>query len=295
MSSLETFPHHTKASARFSDTPDTDELHDASSTEQRPITLSLKGIERHFGDTQVLTDLNLDIRQGEVVAIIGRSGCGKSTLLRLLAGLDRANEGSLVWKGKPLTSHTQGIRLMFQEPRLLPWKRVLDNAALGTDEETGRKALAEVGLSDREQRWPSQLSGGQRSRVALARALAHKPELLLLDEPLGALDALTRSSMHHLIESLWRQHGFTLVLVTHDVSEAVTLADRVILLDQGKVELDLHIDLLRPRVATDARLIDYEATLLRHLTKEGNSNEYEDSPSPPEQALVRVSPRAIAI
>ncbi|MGJ8526475.1 Vitamin B12 import ATP-binding protein BtuD [Halomonadaceae bacterium LMG 33818] len=230
--------------------------------------LSLQHVSRHFGDTQVLNNLSLDIAAGEVVAIIGKSGCGKSTLLRLLAGLDEANSGTLTWKEEPIRRQTSHIRLMFQEPRLLPWKSVLQNASLGTTEDIGRKTLGEVGLSDRMDRWPSQLSGGQRSRVALARALAHKPELLLLDEPLGALDALTRSSMHVLIERLWREYGFTLILVTHDVAEAVMLADRVILLDAGEVKLDLHINLPRPRSATDTRTLAYEAELLEELTRD---------------------------
>lgn len=277
--------------------------HDAS---PHSAALTLRNVERHFGDTQVLQQLDLDIAEGEIVAIIGRSGCGKSTLLRLLAGLDSADGGTLEWHGAPLSRHTRDIRLMFQDPRLLPWKRVLDNAALGSNRTVARKALEEVGLSEREQRWPAQLSGGQRSRVALARALAHQPQLLLLDEPLGALDALTRSSMHQLIERLWREHGFTLVLVTHDVSEAVTLADRVILLDEGRVELDLKIDVARPRRPTDPRLIQHEATLLEHLTGQRHStqddelHEHRHGGDPHDSYLhqarvVQVSPDAIAI
>lgn len=268
----------------------------ALSTDNSNAALSLRGIERHFGSTRVLAQLDLDIQQGEVIAIIGRSGCGKSTLLRLLAGLDQPDQGSIQWQQRPLRRHHPGIRLMYQEPRLLPWKRVLENAALGTDRTAAAQALEEVGLKDRGGRWPSQLSGGQRSRVALARALAHRPELLLLDEPLGALDALTRSSMHRLIEGLWREHDFTLVLVTHDVSEAVTLADRVILLDEGKVDLDLHIDLPRPRVATDPALVRYEAELLERLTGESHQREepdYHEPSSPP--PVVKLSPDAIAI
>lgn len=252
--------HQAQTEVRHSDTQYTKKSNNTG--------LSLQHVSRHFGDTQVLNNLSLDIAAGEVIAIIGKSGCGKSTLLRLLAGLDEANSGTLTWKGEPVRRQTSHIRLMFQEPRLLPWKSVLQNASLGTTEDIGRKALDEVGLSDRMERWPSQLSGGQRSRVALARALAHKPELLLLDEPLGALDALTRSSMHALIERLWREYGFTLVLVTHDVAEAVMLADRVILLDAGEVTLDLRIDLPRPRSSTDPQTLAYEAELLDELTRE---------------------------
>ena len=140
---------------------------------------------------------------------------------------------------------------MFQDARLLPWKRVIDNVRLGLDGEAGRaraaEALAQVGLADRAGDWPAVLSGGQRQRVALARALVHRPRLLLLDEPLGALDALTRIEMHRLIESLWLAHGFTALLVTHDVAEAVALADRVLLVEDGRIALDRRIDLPRPR------------------------------------------------
>ena len=154
---------------------------------------------------------------------------------------------------------------MFQDARLLPWKRVLDNVILGLPEsarEQGRKVLAQVGLADRENEWPARLSGGQRQRVALARALVHQPRLLLLDEPLGALDALTRIEMHRLIEGLWRSHGFTALLVTHDVQEAVALADRVVLIEDGRIALDERIDLPRPRVHGDARFAALETRIL---------------------------------
>ena len=157
------------------------------------------------------------------------------------------------------------MRLMFQGARLLPLKRVLDNVILGLPEsarEQGRKVLAQVGLADRENEWPARLSGGQRQRVALARALVHQPRLLLLDEPLGALDALTRIEMHRLIEGLWRSHGFTALLVTHDVQEAVALADRVVLIEDGRIALDDRIDLPRPRVHGDARFAALETRIL---------------------------------
>jgi sulfonate transport system ATP-binding protein len=157
--------------------------------------------------------------------------------------------------------------MMYQEPRLLPWKTVIGNVEIGKVESARAKfALHEVELDSKSQDWPASLSGGQKQRVALARALAHRPELLLLDEPLGALDALTRSTMHRLIENLWQEHGFTLVMVTHDVSEAVMLADRVIVLDGGAIGLDVSIRLPRPRVATDPAFVGYEARLLEYLT-----------------------------
>jgi sulfonate transport system ATP-binding protein len=200
----------------------------------------------------VLRAIDLQVAAGEFVAIIGRSGCGKSTLLRLLAGLDQPTRGRIALG----TGEAAGsARIMFQEPRLLPWARVVENVEVGVPEaETAaaRRAraldlLAEVGLADRVGEWPGVLSGGQRQRVALARALASRPELLLLDEPLGALDALTRIEMQRLLERIWQQQGFTAVLVTHDVSEALALADRVVLIDRGAITLDLRVDLPRPR------------------------------------------------
>ena len=154
---------------------------------------------------------------------------------------------------------------MFQDARLLPWKRVIDNVGLGLSgdwRQKARDALEAVGLADRAGEWPAALSGGQKQRVALARALIHQPRLLLLDEPLGALDALTRIEMQQLIERLWQRHGFTVLLVTHDVSEAVAIADRVILIEDGRVGLDLPVELARPRHRGSARLAALEAQVL---------------------------------
>ena len=216
-------------------------------------SIRTEGLAKSYGERPVLRGVNLQIAPGEFVAIVGRSGCGKSTLLRLVAGLERADEGSIRFDGGARAAHSDEIRLMFQDARLLPWKRVLDNVALGLDPKRGdvreraRDALAQVGLADRADDWPAVLSGGQRQRVALARALVHAPRLLLLDEPLGALDALTRIEMQRLIENLWRRHRFTALLVTHDVGEAVALADRVLLIESQQIALDERIDLARPR------------------------------------------------
>ena len=208
-------------------------------------------LSKRYGEREVLQQVDLRIAPGEFVAIVGRSGCGKSTLLRLLAGLESADGGSISFDGSARTEHQADIRILFQDARLLPWKRVLDNVALGLKGpdalERAREALAQVGLADRARDWPAVLSGGQRQRVALARALVHTPRLLLLDEPLGALDALTRIEMHGLIESLWRRHGFTALLVTHDVTEAVALADRVVLIEAHRIGLDEPVTLHRPR------------------------------------------------
>ena len=183
----------------------------------------------------------MTIAPGEFVAIVGQSGCGKSTLLRLMAGLETPSSGEVTLAGEEPAAGRPLVRMMFQDARLLPWRRVLANVALGLPRERreeAKGALAEVGLAERGGDWPSILSGGQRQRVALARALASRPNVLLLDEPLGALDALTRLEMQGLIERVWQEHGFTAVLVTHDVEEAVALADRIIVLAEGTVALD---------------------------------------------------------
>lgn len=235
------------------------------------VALWVEQVERRFGERTVLHKLDLDIRPGEFVAIVGKSGCGKSTLLRLLAGLDRADGGRITIDGRPIAGLDADTRIMFQDARLLPWRKVIDNVALGLAgkrwvvNEQARRALAQVGLVDRAEEWPTRLSGGQRQRVALARALVHRPRLLLLDEPLGALDALTRIEMHRLIEQLWREHGFTAVLVTHDVSEAVALADRIVIIEDGRIALDQQVDLPRPRSRGDAAFAALEGKVLDRL------------------------------
>ncbi len=229
------------------------------------VSLTLKGLTKRYGEREVLRQAQLTIEPGQFVAIVGRSGCGKSTLLRLVAGLENASSGRIDVNDKPLGGLSNDTRIMFQDARLLPWKRVIDNVALGLpkDQRGGAaKVLASVGLADREGDWPARLSGGQRQRVSLARALVHNPRLLLLDEPLGALDALTRIEMHRLIEGLWQNSGFTALLVTHDVQEAVALADRVILIEDGRIALDETIDLPRPRQHGDAGFAALEKRIL---------------------------------
>lgn len=232
------------------------------------MALTINAIHKVFGEREVLNDIQLSIPAGQFVGVVGRSGCGKSTLLRLLAGLDMPSKGELLVEDNPLSASSQDIRLMFQDSRLLPWKRVLDNVCLGLSGHWYPRALAAldaVGLADRANEWPANLSGGQKQRVALARALIHQPRLLLLDEPLGALDALTRIEMQRLIEDLWRQHGFTVLLVTHDVSEAVAMADRVILIEDGKIGLDINVDVIRPRQRTSGALTAVEERVLNRV------------------------------
>ena len=230
------------------------------------VALSIARLGQAFGPRRVLHDLSLQVPAGSFLAVVGRSGCGKTTLLRLIAGLERPSAGGIALADPSAT------RMVFQEPRLLPWRRLGDNVALGVRDGRGQAraaavaaALAQVGLAGRARDWPAVLSGGQRQRVALARALVSRPRLLLLDEPLGALDALTRLEMQALIARLWQQIGFTAALVTHDVEEAVTLGDRVIVLDRGQIALDLPITLPRPRDRADPRHAALVARILAHL------------------------------
>ncbi|MCZ8522739.1 MULTISPECIES: ATP-binding cassette domain-containing protein [Paenibacillus] len=226
--------------------------------------LRLAGVSKTFGEKSVLTGIDLELKPGEFVAIVGRSGCGKSTLLRLVAGLETASEGSLHINGAAAKGIHTNTRVMFQDARLLPWQRVLANVEIGTppgDKASAAEALRLVGLEDRAGAWPGVLSGGQKQRVSLARALAGRPRLLLLDEPLGALDALTRIEMQGLIERLWLEQGFSAILVTHDVSEAVALADRVVLIEEGRIAMDLAIELDRPR-ERDSGFVYYEKRIL---------------------------------
>ncbi len=234
--------------------------------------VSLAGLGKRFGARTVLDDIALDVGPGQFVAIVGRSGCGKSTLLRLLAGLETPSSGEVRLGDASSGASRDDVRIMFQEARLLPWRTVLQNVKLGLDPAgataRARDALAQVGLADRADDWPSVLSGGQRQRVALARALVHRPRLLLLDEPLGALDALTRIEMQRLIESVWRELRFTAVLVTHDVAEAVALADRVLLVEEGRITLDEPVALARPRAHGSPAFAELEGRVLARVLNE---------------------------
>jgi sulfonate transport system ATP-binding protein len=235
------------------------------------IDLSLQGLSRAFGERRVLDGVALDVPAGTFLAVVGRSGCGKTTLLRLIAGLDQPSAGRVLLAGTRAALARPEVRMVFQEARLLPWRRVADNVAIGAAGRGGAvaEALEQVGLHGREADWPAVLSGGQRQRVALARALVSRPRLLLLDEPLGALDALTRLEMQALLETLWRESHFTAVLVTHDVEEAVALADRVVVLDEGRIALDVDVSLPRPRARLGGAFAAVVSRILEHLVGGG--------------------------
>ena len=230
--------------------------------------VALRGVGRVFGHRSVLDGFDLDIAPGSFISVVGRSGEGKSTLLRLLAGLDAPDAGSVELDGRPVQGIPPATRIMFQDARLLPWQTVVGNVGIARGPDwrvQAMQALAAVGLAERADEWPAVLSGGQKQRVALARALVRRPGLLLLDEPLGALDALTRAEMQRLIERIWRRESFTAVLVTHDVAEAVALSDRILVLRGGRIALDVPVDLPRPRPRASADAAALEATILDAL------------------------------
>jgi len=249
----------------------------------------IRGLVRRFTLRGVLNGLDLDIRRGEFVALLGRSGSGKSTLLRALAGLDHEAQGS----GELV--RPDRLSVVFQDARLLPWKRVLDNVVLGLSgpgvRERGFNALEEVELAGRAASWPYELSGGEQQRVALARSLVREPELLLADEPFGALDALTRIRMHALLKRLSDIHNPAVLLVTHDVDEAIALADRVVVLEGGKLAADLATPRRGPGPADAGEVAALKARLLALL---GVDAAFEDTAIPPPNRTFHrppVSPR----
>lgn len=227
------------------------------------VAVQLRGVGRVFDGRRVLAGIDLTIRSGEFVVLVGKSGCGKSTLLKIVGGLDSGAEGVID------VSPDQAI--VFQDPRLLPWKPVWKNVILGLEgsqaqlRERARDALAEVGLADHAHAWPLTLSGGEAQRVALARALVRTPNLLLLDEPFAALDALTRLKMQQQVIALWRRHRIAALFVTHDVDEALLLADRIVLIADGAIARIFEIGLSRPRHREHPRFVAFRKELLQAL------------------------------
>ncbi|CAD5286079.1 alkanesulfonate transporter subunit; ATP-binding component of ABC superfamily [Bosea sp. 62] len=229
----------------------------------QPPVVAVRGLTRRYGERTIIDGVDLDIGRGEFVALLGRSGSGKSTFLRALAGLDHGVPGS----GRLGTP--DAVSVVFQDARLLPWKTVVDNVSLGLKGQTPREralhALAEVELTARARAWPMQLSGGEQQRAALARSLVREPELLLLDEPFGALDALTRLRMQALLLDLCARHRPAVLLVTHDVDEAIHLAQRVLVLDQGRFVVDLKVDLPSEAGPRQRRFAEVRSELLSSL------------------------------
>ena len=222
---------------------------------------------------RVLRDLNLDIRSGEALAIVGPSGCGKTTLLRVLAGLEQPDKGTVLIDGHPVQGVGTERAIIFQEPRLLPWLTVLGNVAFGLEvrgiprdaaEARARHYIRLVGLGEFETAYPRQLSGGMAQRVGIARALTVQPEILLLDEPLGALDAMTKLTMQEELARIWREEKVTMILVTHDLEEAIYLADRVLVLpkETGAVPRLIEVNLPRPRDRSDPPFVAMRRRLM---------------------------------
>jgi sulfonate transport system ATP-binding protein len=229
---------------------------------QKP-AVRLRGVSRSFNSRRVLTNVDLTIHAGEFVVLVGKSGCGKSTLLKIVGGLDAGADGHV--------DVAANNAIVFQDPRLLPWKAVWKNVILGLEgsksalRERALQALAEVSLVERADAWPLTLSGGEAQRVAIARALVRTPDLLLMDEPFAALDALTRLKMQRQVGDLWRRHRIATLFVTHDVDEALLLADRIILIEDGSVAREFEAALPRPRHREHSRFIALRKELLAAL------------------------------
>ncbi|MBV9064678.1 MAG: ABC transporter ATP-binding protein [Methylobacteriaceae bacterium] len=237
--------------------------------------LQLQDLSKIFAPSiAAIVDVSLEVSPGEIVAMVGSSGCGKTTLLRLVAGLDAPTQGTVSLDGEVIHAPHPAIGVVFQEPRLLPWLSVAQNVGFGLMDRSAAErhdrvdaALLRVGLAGYGERWPRELSGGQAQRVSILRALVTEPKVLLMDEPFSALDALTRASLHDHLLGLWDAQRPTLILVTHDVEEAVALADRVVVMQPrpGRVFADIALDLPRPRDRLSAAFVEAKRVILAAL------------------------------
>ena len=242
--------------------------------------------KRYPNGLLALSGLDLKVAEGEILAIVGGSGCGKSTLLRLISGLDLPTAGVVKLDNSPVLGPRAEIGLVFQEPRLMPWLTIDQNVAFGirhlpAAEQKARvsEALARVGLASHQGHWPRELSGGQAQRAALARALVGRPKVLLLDEPFSALDALTRSDLQDHLLDLWAYDRPTMVLVTHDIEEALVLADRIVVMqpNPGRVRVEATPPLARPRDRLDPEFVQWKYRLLAELDRASRRATGEES------------------
>jgi NitT/TauT family transport system ATP-binding protein len=243
----------------------------------RPTKISIQGVGKIFGDNVALAKVDLDLAENSFTCLLGPSGCGKSTLLNMIAGFAKPSSGQILIDGKPVTGPGADRGVVFQEYALFPWRTALENVAFGPmlkrrgkaeQREIAMRHLAKVGLAGHEHKYPGDLSGGMKQRVAIARALANDPSVLLMDEPFGALDAQTREVLQEEMLRIWEQDRKTVVFVTHSISEAIFLADRVVVMGTrpGMVKEVVDPDLLHPRERTDREFIALERHL-KHLVR----------------------------
>lgn len=241
----------------------------ARTVPSKPNKLEISDLTMRFGEVTALQDVSLTFREKEFVSVVGTSGCGKSTLLNIIAGLQEPTEGSVVVDAEEVRGAGRDRGVVFQKATLLPWKTARENIEFALEpggysknerKEISQRYLSDVGLEGFEDKYPSQLSGGMQQRVSLARSLSYQPKLLLMDEPFGALDALTRKTMQQLLMQIWEEHKLTVMLITHDIDEAVFTSDRVVVMSSrpGRIRKEVPIELPRPRDAHTFRLPEFQ-------------------------------------